>query len=231
MNAANDTLPVFAPDGSRIAFQSNRKGPYDLYLARTDQPGNEELLLETPHDKYPRDWSRDGRFLLYGETAGRAGNHLWALDLQTRGKPLLIAAETFGAVQGQISPDGKWVALETRESGRVEIVVQAFPGGGRRRQVSIDGGSEPRWHPAGGRLYYIAADARMMAATVHASDRDLEVGYPQALFQTRIVGRGQKLYLKQQYAVSRDGRFLVNQTVDELRQSPITLILNWRPKA
>jgi len=225
---ANDVLPVWAPDGSKVAFMSNRRGRYDLYVTSATRSNADELLLETASDKYPRDWSKDGRFLVYVETAGAAGSNLWALDLVSGGKPHHVA-RTFAAGQAQVSPDGHWIAFETDESGRKQVVAQQFPIGQERYKISIGGGAEPRWNPRGDELYFISPDAKLVAATVSYRHDRLEIGPPRELFQTRIVGLGQGLYQKQQYAVSKDGRFLINETLGQPTQGPITVVLNWHP--
>jgi hypothetical protein len=120
------------------------------------------------------------------------------------------------------------VAYQTNESGRWEIVVQPFPDRSGKWQVSTSGGNQPRWRADGKELYFIAPDGRLMAVPVTALGSTFEAGSPVALFPTRIVGGGVSTYPKPQYAVSRDGRFLINQA-DESTTTPITLILNWKP--
>ena len=122
--------------------------------------------------------------------------------------------------------DGRWVADETNESGRPEIVAQAFPEPSGKSQVSMGGGVAPRWRADGREIYFIAPDGKMMAAPVAMRGSSFEAGTPVALFSTHIVGQAFKF----QYVVSRDGRFLINDLpADEATASPITLILNWKP--
>jgi hypothetical protein len=130
----------------------------------------------------------------------------------------------------QFSPGGRWVAYQTNESNRFEIVVQPFPSpGGVKWQVSTDGGVAPRWRHDGRELYFIAPDGTLMAVPVQSAGAAFEYGTPTALFQTRIAGGGSVGTNKPNYDVSRDGRFLIVQTVEESTAFPITLILNWRP--
>ncbi len=130
----------------------------------------------------------------------------------------------------QFSSDGRWVAYQTDESGRFEVVVQSFPDAGGKWQVSTAGGAAPRWRADGKELYFLAPDATMMAAPVTAAGTSFAAGTPVALFPARIRGGGAVATDRPPYAVARDGRFLVNQTVADAG-APITLILNWNPDA
>ena len=121
------------------------------------------------------------------------------------------------------------MAYHSNESGRFEIYVQPFPGPGGKWQVSTNGGVQPRWRRDGKEMFYIAPDGTLMAAPVQASGLTFEAGAPAALFRPQIVGAGSNTQ-KAQYAVSADGRFLINVSTEEAA-SPITLILNWKPPA
>jgi Tol biopolymer transport system component len=136
-----------------------------------------------------------------------------------------VATTPFDENFGQFSPDGKWVAYQTTESGRSEIVVQSFPDPSTRRQVSSDGGSAPRWRRDGKELYFVSSDSRLMAVTLEISPGSVEPAAPVALLQTRLAG-----VPKHQYSVAADGRLLINEVVDDSASSLLTLILNWRPK-
>jgi Tol biopolymer transport system component len=183
--------------------------------------GAEQLLLESPYTKTPDDWSSDGRFLLYNENNGKTSDVL-ALPLQGDRKPIPVATSPFSENNGQFSPDGRWVAYQSDESGQFEIYVVPFPPGAGKWQVSTGGGVSPRWRHDSKEIFFIAPDRKMMAAAVSASGTSFEAAPPFALFQTLITGGG-----KQQYAVSSDGRFLINVATADSASSPITLILNW----
>jgi len=127
--------------------------------------------------------------------------------------------------------DGSWVAYQTNESGRFEVVVQAFPDAGGKSQVSTAGGAAPRWRTDGKELYCLAPDATLMAVPVTTAGPSFEAGPAVALFSTRIVDGGTVAFNRPQYAVARDGRFLINQPVGDAAAAPITLILNWNPEA
>jgi Tol biopolymer transport system component len=131
----------------------------------------------------------------------------------------------------QFSPDGRWVAYQTNESRRFEIVVQQFPKATERFPVSTAGGISPRWRADGRELYFIAPDGKLMAVPVTPTSSKFEGGKPVALFPTRIAGGGTVATNRPQYAVSKDGRFLINQRLEESTNTPITLLLNWKPPA
>ena len=129
------------------------------------------------------------------------------------------------------SPDGRWVAYQTNESGRFEVVVQPFPDAGGKWQVSTAGGAAPRWSPDGKELYLLAPDPTMMAVPVTAAGTSFDAGTPVAMFPTRIVDGGTVATVRPQYAVARDGRFLITQALADATAAPIALILNWNPDA
>ena len=182
-----------------------------------------------PGHQWPEDVSRDGKFLLYYDNTNIGD--LWALPLTgDNGKPIAVATTPFSEGYGEFSPDGRWVAFETNESGRFEVVVQPFPKPSDKWPVSKDGGRFARWSPDGKELYFIA-DGTLMASSIDASGSSFKASTPKPLFQVRIVSEYGGGGNHPQYAVSRDGRFLVNQPVEASSSTPITLILNWRPKA
>ena len=227
-----DIVPVWSPDGMRIAFASNRAGAYNLYLKPSNWSGAEARLLDSPNNQVPQTWSPDGRWLAYYEVNPATGRDLWALDMTSPDHTTRVVANTPAEeVLAVLSPDGRWVAYQTNESGRFEVVVQPFPEAGGKWQVSTAGGVAPRWSADGKELYFLAPDATMMAVTVTAAGASFDAGRPVALFPTRIVNGGTVTQNRAEYAVARDGRFLINQTVGDATAAPITLILNWHPEA
>jgi eukaryotic-like serine/threonine-protein kinase len=155
------------------------------------------------------------------------------LPLDGEKKPFTVVQTNFDERDGQFSPDGKWIAYQSNESGRVEIYVQAFPGPGRKwGPISTNGGAQARWSRDGKELFYIALDDRLMAVPIQlASDgQAVEVGAPAPLFTTHVGGALQSISMHH-YMVSPDGqRFLMNTMTGE-SASPITLLLNWTPPA
>jgi Tol biopolymer transport system component len=225
---AVDGFPVWSPDGSRIAFHSQRNGSFDVWMKRLNgAAGTEELLVGTPDNEWPLDWSRDGRFLLYHRSdQDYAGSDLWALPMTGNTRdPIVVANTPFEERLGQFSPDGRWIVYQTNESGRREIVVQAFPEASAPVHISTRGGVAPRWSADGTEIYFVGLDGRMMAVPVAVKGTVFSVGDPATLFFAGLMAQ----VFKAQYAVTRDGQFLINRLMDEGSASPITLIVNWKP--
>jgi serine/threonine protein kinase/dipeptidyl aminopeptidase/acylaminoacyl peptidase len=224
---APEIFPLWSPDDSRIVFARSDGRGFKLYQKPTAAAGKASLLLDTDHTMVPSDWSRDGRFLLYRLVDLEKGTDLWALPLDGSGQPFPVVKTGFDSLVGQFSPDGRWVAFESNESGRFEIYLQRFPTPATRTIVSTAGGLQPRFRADGRELFYIAPDGRMMAAPLRFSsdNQTVEPGAPVPLFLTRvnstlIGGSGEE------YIVSPDGqRFLMN-AFTERTDLPITLVLN-----
>jgi Tol biopolymer transport system component len=226
-DAGVESHAVWSPTGERVAYESSRD--WNIFTHSTNGPGVGELLVDAPELQRPADWSREG-ILLYDQMIGNSGQHdIWAMEVARGARTATrFVASSADERNAQFSPDGRWVAYETNESGEYQIVVQSFPTPTRTRPVSIDGGVQPRWRADGRELYFIGPGKTLMAAPVTAFGSTFEVGKPVALFSTRIVS-GRIADIHAQYAVSRDGRFLINETTD-VRTAPITLILNWVPR-
>ena len=162
--------------------------------------------------------------------------------------PWVLPKTPFQERWGTFSPDGRWVAYQSDESGRDEIYIRPFAGPaasgavlrqgsgqaasqvGGQWQVSTAGGIYPRWRQDGAELYYVSPTGALMAAPITVTGASVAPGAPVALFPTRIVGGGVEAIQGRQYDVTRDGRFLINTVLDEAA-APITLIQNWTPDA
>ena len=232
-NPAQEVFPVWAPDGRAIAFRSSRGSTADIYLARTDGAGDGTRIIAASSagtaQISPTDISRDGRWLLFFSTAP-TGRDVWAYPIDRPGeKPRAVAHGPADQSNASFSPDGRWIAYQTNESGRFEIAVRAFANTDRMWQVSNGGGLHPRWSQDGKELYYVAPSGGLMAAAVSVSDTAFRTTPAVALFAPRFseaVGANPFAAL---YDVDR-GRFLVSTAAHDLAAVPITLLFNWSGK-
>jgi len=217
--------PVWSPDGSRILFNSDRKHQGDLYLKAAAGAGEEEPVLEAEGQKIPTDWSSDGRFIAFEsrEPKGERKMTLSLLPLTGDRKPLVFLKRGVEIGDSRFSPDGRWLAYTSLESGRWEVYVTPFPGPGDRWQISTAGGYQPRWRRDGKELFYLSPDKKLMSVEVKTVS-GFEPGVPRPLFETGLAAVGGANLLD----VSADGqRFLIVTPTGEQRTLPLTLVLNW----
>jgi serine/threonine protein kinase len=221
--AGRDVVPVWSPDGTEIAFMSNRTGAFQLYRKDAHGGSGGRLLTAGPFQKYVTDWG--GQHLIYHETAQGTREDLWALPLAPGSKPVAIlnspARERFGLT----SHDGKWIAYTTDESGREEVEIRAFPGG-RRWTVSTQGGTLPRWSRDGRTLFYLAPSRNVvMAVDVTSAAAGIETGAPRAVFKLPWTLPN----LISPYDVQADGqRVLVLEPVAlSDGTTPVTVVIDW----
>jgi eukaryotic-like serine/threonine-protein kinase len=215
---------VFTPDGTTIVYNSGRAGRLDLFRKRLDVGAVEEPVPAGEEDRprTPLSVSPDGTILLFGASDPTAGNDLWQVRLDGSAPAAPFLAGTFEERWGQFSPDGRWVVYESDESGRREIYVRAFSGGGALTQVSPDGGSYPRWSRDGREVYFYAA-GRLHAAAVSRNEDAIEVAAVAPLFEVTPPSGFRRLF----YDVSADGRFLVIADTVPPGPTQVTLMLNW----
>jgi Tol biopolymer transport system component len=220
-NPGEERSAVWSPDGTRVVFNSQRKGTErELFARAANGSGAEEIILADGKSKDALSWSSDGRFVLY-RTSGTAGNEIWALPMDGARKPIPVVT-TGNALQGRFSPDGRWVAHVGTESGRTEVFVVAFPGPGGKWQISNAGGSFPRWRADGRELFYLGADGSIVAVPIDVAAGTLSPGRAQSLFHADVPRDA-----GYQYDVSRDGqRFLVNTTTGPA--STMSVFTDWR---
>jgi Tol biopolymer transport system component len=216
-------LPIWSPDGSRIAFVAGREGAGVLHQKLLAGGYDEELLFESHESTVPTDWSPDGRFIAFNVfKSPNAKWEQWILSVEDRkARPFIQAAAN--ARGGRFSPDGRWLAYSSSEFVRAEVYVQPYPGPGGRWQISKAGGRHPRWRLDGKEIFYVSPDLKMMAVEVEAGST-FKTGPARLLFQMPATPTP----AGPSYDVSHDGqRFLVNALVTDPTPTPLTLVLNW----
>jgi eukaryotic-like serine/threonine-protein kinase len=217
----NSSYPIWTPDGRRITFSAGLPSP-NLYWKAADGSGKEERLTTSAHSQFASSFSPDGKLLVYIEV-GSSGPDLWILPLEGDRTPRPLLVTPFAETNAAVSPDGRWFAYESNESGRFEVYVQAFSSGGRKWQVSTNGGRWAKWSRDGKELFFRAQNS-MMAAAVRAPSNaggapELEIDKPRMLFQGAY---------EEVYTVMPDGRFAVIQ-IETSQSAPtnIQIVLNW----
>jgi Tol biopolymer transport system component/predicted Ser/Thr protein kinase len=229
---ADDDNPVWSPDGANLAFSSTRTGQTKLYIKPANGSGEERLLSDQPG--IPNNWSTDGRFLLFTSTSPKTGNDIWALSdpgrVSGENKSLPVVATPSNEFDGQLSPDGRWMAYASNEGASGESVyVRPFSTNGKvgvagaRWLVSGNTGRFPRWRSDGKQLFYAMAvpSLGVMAVDIETS-KEFQAGTPRRLIDAPppLIPVG--------WSLTPDAkRFLFITTPNAGRPLPFTVVLNW----
>jgi serine/threonine protein kinase/Tol biopolymer transport system component len=229
-----DENPVWSPDGKRIAYASHRgSGLAEVLVQPVGEGGRGKVLATGGRNLHPIDWSRDGdRLLLHAYATGSGADDmdLWVLPVRDNATPVPFIQGPFAQAQGQFSPDGRFVAYSSDESGRTEVYVRAFPTGEGRRQISAQGGAQPRWRSDGREIFYVSPSGTVMAVALSVSSSELTAGSPVPLFTEPSLRVNNSMFFyggAAGYDVSRDGkRFLVNRLIREPTAGPLHVVLN-----
>jgi eukaryotic-like serine/threonine-protein kinase len=230
-----DNLPQWSPDGQNVVWPSHRSGSFDLYIKAANGTGQEKLLVKMgTATGWATDWSKDGRYLLYQRPGEKTGQDLWIAPLPTHGEvdgkseqPFPFLHSEFDEQEGRFSPDAKWVAYTSNESGVSEIYVRSFPDSNTKISISTGGGSEPQWSYDGTELFYLRTDRTLMAVPItHTPADPLKAGLAAPLFRVPpvlITGNTSR-----SYAVGKDGKRFLIANGDAANAAPLTVVLNWR---
>ena len=226
-----DRYPIWSPDNRRIAFTSNRSGGVEIYRKDASGTGEDERLTDSPSGKITLDWSRNGRYILYREVSQQTGMDLWALPMDgpTALRPFPVLNGPFNEGSGHVSPDGKWLAYNSNETGVSQIYVRAFPqpasSAGQKWQISQNGGLEMRWRGDGRELYWVTPDGRIWAADIETRSGRVQSGNPRELFTAPIYTA-----TAGSFDVTRDGqRFLLLLFASQAEGSiRLNVVSNWQ---
>jgi eukaryotic-like serine/threonine-protein kinase len=223
---------IWTPDGARITYASAIAGAENLFWRRSDGSGTADRLASSALQQAPAVWTPDGKTLLFIENDPATGYDLWTLSLDGDRRPHPFLQTPFNEQYPDISPDGRWLAYVSNQSGPAEVYVQPYPGPGARQQVSVDGGTAPAWSRDGRELFYITAQSvggqaaltKMMVVPVQSKPA-LTAGTPRMLFEGRY---GATANIRG-YDVAPDGRFLMVQQKDRpaMRVSEMIIVQNW----
>lgn len=212
-------FPIWTPDGRRVTFASGRAGPFGLFWTPADGSGGPEELVVGSDPRWPTSWSRDGKTLIYHQMSPETGFDIWRLDLG--GAPEVFLRSEFDESWGRLSPDGRWLAYESDESGESQIQVVSFPERDRKWQVSgREGGVRPFWSPDGEELFYMTfQDSSDLVVVPIARGEDLAPGRPEILFPRQGVLISE---------MAPDGRrFLGTQDPEPETIERLVTVVNW----
>ncbi len=219
--------PNWSPDGSRVAFTSIRGGEFGIYEKSADGSGHEEVLVPPgPAQIYPLDWSPDGKLLAYfgWVFSATAQAQMWILPLKDRKPYVFSQRQQSSSPSSRFSPDGKWLAYSSTESGRTEVYVTPFPGPGGKWQISTEGGSFPQWRHDGKELFYMSLNSELMSVQVRENGSSFVIGAVKPLFQTKPYFG---LFTANLFDVTADGqRFIIPYDSGQVNRT-ISLVLNW----
>jgi serine/threonine protein kinase len=215
-----NTAPHWSPDGVWVVYVSPREGHFGLYRKHADGSGVEEQLLSDDRQPVPTDWSQDGKFLLYSRPVDGVGplRQTWSLPLEGDRKPSLVVDRGSAA---KLSPDGRWLAYQSSESGVIQVYVVAFGGGQGKWQISANGGQMPRWSKDGKELFYFDSSSTLFAVPVKAAGSALQFGTPQTLLSNWTTV-GAPLY-----DVSPDGKKILLDRVPQQVGQSVTVVTNF----
>jgi DNA-binding winged helix-turn-helix (wHTH) protein/Tol biopolymer transport system component len=217
--------PLLSPDGDQIAFTSGGEGgTVDIHLRALADGAKDRRLVHSAEHKIVNDWTRDGRYLIYSITTARTGVDLWAVPTAGPPEPFPLVVTPASEFEAQVSPDGRWLAYASDESGVWEVYVQAFPGGGGKLAVSTGGGSEPQWRHDGRELYYLSADLTLQAVEILPGPQ-LQIKRAVALFRAPVPV-SELNARRNHYTVSADGqRFLMN--AGDTAEESVAVVVGW----
>jgi Tol biopolymer transport system component/tRNA A-37 threonylcarbamoyl transferase component Bud32 len=217
--------PLWDPDGQHVVFNSSRFGSGGP-ARQAVSGGKAEPLFANGEKGLALSWTRDRQYILIRRNSAKTGQDLVAVATTGEPREVVVAQSPYDVTEGQFSPDGRWVAFVSNESGRAEVFVQSFPERRARTQVSTSGGTQVLWSGDGNEIFYVAPDGMMMAVSIASGGASPDLKLPLPLFQTHLATGTNVLGYRPQYAVSRDGRFLLNTAI-ESASAPIVVSVNW----
>jgi Tol biopolymer transport system component len=230
-NPGQEWSPVWSPDGQRLAYVSNRpeyKSVNTILEKSATGAGMETGVPSGGAASIPVHWSPDDKYIVFSrQRSGGTGFDNWLLPLFGDRMPRPYLESTFDRIQSRVSPDSRYLAYTTNESGTFQIVVQTFPDpNGGKWQISAEGGVQPKWRRDGRELYYLSLDGKMMSVPVSTGPA-FTAGRPMVLFQTLLTVNRRSPTRDRQYDVAPDGHFLMSVPAANAAYIPFTVMVNW----
>jgi Tol biopolymer transport system component len=225
---SSDGYPSWSPSGDRVIFLSIRNGATSIYQKPSNGTSPEEPLVSSAELKYSPQWSPDGQFIIYSQLNPKTNSDLYLLSLGGGKQPTPLLQTTFIEAQARFSPNGRWIAYISNETGQFQVYVESFPTTGAKLAISIGGGSQPQWRSDGKELYYYTPDRKLMAVEVNGDGPTFKVGEARPLFEVRVFAIDQSFPGNGYYTVTHDGkRFLVSSLPEAPERQQINVVLNW----
>jgi Tol biopolymer transport system component/DNA-binding winged helix-turn-helix (wHTH) protein len=214
--------PVPSPDNRKVVFTSDHAGGIrDLYVLDL-QGGPEQLLLRSRENKLPTDWTRDGRYVVYASSNEKTGQDVWMLPMEGDRTPVPVISSPFNEIQARVSPDGRWIAYASDETGRWEVYLQSFPVAGNKQVVSVGGGGQPQWRADGIELFYLALDRTLMSVSLTGGSAP-QIGRPKPLFQLPVAD---VVGWRNRFTPDADGRNFLVSSVETTERPEIVFLIN-----
>ncbi len=221
-DSTSDLSLIWSPDGKQIAFSSDRSGKNGIYIKNVSGLGQIELIYEHDLALWPRSWSLDGKSIFFVREDAKSQADIWVILLSKDSEPYAFISTPFNEYDPTISPDGRWIAYVSDETGVQQVYVTQFPGPGSKWQVSTNEGDRPLWRGDGKELFYLSNEDEIMSAEVDGSGQTFRVGRVEKLFEVNGSRPGTV------YDVTSDGqRFLVNQVPQNSAKTTVVMIKNW----
>ena len=222
--AVNERFPVWAPDGSALAFAGLEHTLSDIFIKPVRPNAEATPVLVSNVSKFPSDWSASGQ-IVYHRLSQTTGWDLFLVDVASK-KSTALLTTPFNEFLGQFAADGKWLAYVSDESGTFQVYVQPLPSTGERWQISQSGGTQPRWRRDGRELFFISRDRKLMSVAIDVQPT-FQAGAPVPLFDAKVPSVGAQY--ANDYTVSADGqRFLVNTRSGGRSVPPIKVLMPWQ---
>ncbi|HKV99716.1 MAG TPA: protein kinase [Vicinamibacterales bacterium] len=219
------STPVWSPDGGMLTYAASAEAPPNLFVKPLDRSKEPRRLFESTLQSFPQSWFGDR--IVYVTVDPKTGSDIWSVNASGTADPVALLATPYVESHPRVSPDGRWLAYESNDSGRQNIFVTSFSSPGARWPVSVDGGGFPVWRRDGRELYYRDWQGQLMAVSIEPT-ATFKAGKPEPLFTPNAIAGG--LGVGTFYDVASDGRFLVNVHVEH-RMAPATVITYWSPPA
>jgi eukaryotic-like serine/threonine-protein kinase len=227
---ATDNFPAWSAAGDRITFVSARNRQSSIYVKLSNGSAVEEPLVSSAEQKWNPTFSPDGKAIIYSQLNPKSNLDLYLVSTGGDKKIETFLQTNFREDQARVSPNGRWVAYVSDETGQFEVYIQTFPVAGGKLAVSVGGGSQPQWRADGRELYYYAPDRKLMAVEVNGDGPIFKVGVARPLFDIRSLGPGFDQIFPGigYYTSARNGkRFLVPSLPETPQRQQVNVILNW----